>query len=100
MYLKSAEPTSSITGRTTVITVTTTRGRRVIYPMTSSATRIWMTMAIGATIRITVTSGTPAMLKQAGRRITKATGTGFLPGDIRGSMTLRGATRHSITDAG
>src|ERR1019366_6816527 len=98
--LTSADQTNLTTGRTTAITATTTRARRSMCPTMLSAMRISMTTETGATIRTTAMSGFPTGLPQVGRLITKATGTGSLPGDTPGSMTLPGAMRRSTTDAG
>ena len=88
------------TGPRPATTATIFPARRSICRTMLSALTISMTTATGATIANYGHVWFPTGLKPVGRPITKAIGTGFLPGDGPGSMTLRGATRPSITDAG
>src|SRR5437879_47800 len=96
----SGDRTNLIAGPMVAITAGKILDLRAICPAMSSATKIWMTTVTGATIQAMATYGSPAMLKQDGRPITKAIGIGFLPGDTPGSMTPIGATLPSTMDAG
>src|SRR5579859_6516228 len=100
MWFKSAHLINLITGHTAASTGTSTPARHNMYRTTWSAMTTSTTMATGVTIRTTAMSGTPTGSRRAGRPIVMAIGIGLLHGDTRGSMTLRGATRRSTTDAG
>src|ERR1700683_2840639 len=82
------------------ITVMMSRGQRNICRATWLVTKISMPTVIGATIRITAMSGSPARLPRAGLLITQGIGTGLNPGDTRGWMTRPGDTLHFTTGAG
>ena len=93
-------PMTSTIGPRTAIIATTIPVRRSICRTMWSAMRISMTTATGATMATTATSGFPTGLKLAGLLTTPATGRGFRPGAIRGSMTRPGVMLRSTTDAG
>src|ERR1700720_3081804 len=96
----SVDRTNLIAGLMVAITAGKIRALRTICPAMSSATKIWMTTATGATIQTMATCGSQRMLRQDGGRITRAIGIGFLPGDTPGSMTPTGDMLLSTTGAG
>src|SRR5208283_4199767 len=92
--------TTLIDGPNPAITATIIPAPRTTFRPMSSATRTSTTMATGATILPTATSGSLTALKPDGHLTMSATGLGPHPGDGPGSTTIPGATRHSTTAAG
>src|SRR2546423_8517059 len=92
-------PMTSTTGVMDAIAVSMIRAQRDMSRTTWWATKTSMNTATGNRNRSTATYGTREW-PWAGRLITTGTGHGSIPGDGPGSMTTRGAMRHSTMDVG
>src|SRR6266852_3038237 len=97
--LRLGGPMTSTTGVMDGIAVSTSRARRDMSRMTWWAMKISMSTVTGNRNRSTAMYGTREW-PWAGRLITMGTGHGSIPGDGHGSMTTRGAMRHSTMDVG